>query len=310
MKRNNNFKLIITTSPPHSSHIFGALLAKTFGLPHIMDLRDPWTDINRGYKTPFRNWLEKKLESFTVHSSEYVISSTDTYTCLLRSRYTKLSSDRFLTINNSYEEEKFESVVEEPSERFVIAYLGIFYPMRNPYCFFYALREWLEKHPGRQKDVEFRIIGASDPTTDKMVESLGLSELTVITGRVPHEKAIQLTKSSDLLLLATGTGPATPRGWIPSKLFEYLACRKPILANIPEGDASEIIRKTKTGYVVSNENVIEMVKILSREYYRKYHPDEQEIKFEPEEDSIRQYGSRAVMWQFAQAFDNALKKRE
>lgn len=305
-KSDAKHRLVITTSPPHSSQVFGCILARTFGLPHIMDLRDPWTDIYRGYKTPFRNQLEKVLEAFAVRSSSYVISSTDTYTAVLQKRYKDIPPNRFLTITNSFEEEKFASAIDTPSERFVIAYLGIFYPMRNPYCFFYALKQWLDAHPERRNKVEFRIIGDSDPTTNRMIASLGLSDIALVTGRVPHEKAIQLTKSGDLLLMATGTGPATPRGWIPSKLFEYLASRKPILANIPEGDASEIIRKTNSGYVVSNEDTTEIEKILEREYFRKHHHGEPGLEFLPYEEKVEQYGTRAVMRQFAQTFDNAI----
>jgi glycosyltransferase involved in cell wall biosynthesis len=306
-KSRSKYRLVVTTSPPHSSQVFGCLLARRFGLPHIMDLRDPWTDIYRGYKSAFRIRLESAMESFAVRSSACVISSTETYTALLRSRYSDVPPERFLTITNSYEEEKFASTVKVAGDRFVIAYLGIFYPRRNPYCFFYALQKWLAAHPERRKAIEFRIIGDSDPTTNRMIASLGLSDVAVITGRVPHEKAIQMTRSSDLLLIATGTGPATPRGWIPSKLFEYLACGRPILANIPEGDASDVIRRTKSGDVVANEDPEAMVKILEREYLRKYSPGETDAAFVPDREEIAQYGTRAVMGRFARAFDNAIK---
>jgi glycosyltransferase involved in cell wall biosynthesis len=307
MRKDINYRLIFSTSPPHSTQVFGCLLSKIFKLPHIMDLRDPWTDIYRGYKSPFRMRFESALESFAVHSSAYVISSTESYSNLLRHRYPEVPKDRFLTITNSFEEEKFASIKEIPSDRFVIAYLGIFYPMRNPYCFFVALKQWLDEYPDKRKDVEFRIIGDSDPTTKNMVISLGLSDIVAVTGRVPHEEAIHLTNNSDLLLIATGTGAATPRGWIPSKLFEYLACRKPILANIPVGDASEIIRKTNSGYVVSNDDVNEIESILELEYFRKYHPGNPGLKFDPDEEKIAQYSNGAVIRQFARAFDNALK---
>ena len=37
--------LIITTGPPHSSHLIGLRLKKKFDIKWIADLRDPWTDI-------------------------------------------------------------------------------------------------------------------------------------------------------------------------------------------------------------------------------------------------------------------------
>ena len=306
MKKDVRYHLILSTSPPHSSQIFGCLLAKAFGLPHIMDLRDPWTDISRGYQTPFRSRLERAMENFVINYSACIISSTNTYTEQLRKRYPDIPENRFLTITNSFEEKKFNSITEIPNERFVISYLGIFYPKRDPYCFFRALKAWLDHYPERRNDLIFRIIGDSDPTTNNIINILGISDIVEITGRVDHEKAIQLTKSSDLLLIATGTGQATPRGWIPSKLFEYLACRKPILANIPLGDASQIIQSSNSGYVVHTDSVSEIFSILDQEYSRKKSSENSAVDFFQDEAQIMQYSSKTTIQQFAQAFDNAI----
>ena len=43
--KNNNIDKIITTGPPHSTHLLGLYLKSKLDLKWIADLRDPWTDM-------------------------------------------------------------------------------------------------------------------------------------------------------------------------------------------------------------------------------------------------------------------------
>ena len=51
-----------------------------------------------------------------------------------------------------------------------------------------------------------------------------------------------------------GIGPKTPAGWMPSKLYEYLACRTPILAYTVRGEAAAAIERADAGVVVSSDD--------------------------------------------------------
>ena len=39
------FDLMMTTGPPHSSHLVGLSVRKVFELPWVVDMRDPWVEI-------------------------------------------------------------------------------------------------------------------------------------------------------------------------------------------------------------------------------------------------------------------------
>lgn len=301
------YHAIVTTSPPHSSQLFGSLLAKCFRIPHVMDLRDPWIDVYRGYQTPVRRWIENKMEAAVVRWSKFIISSTDAYTELLCNRYSHLASERFQTITNSFEEEKFDAIQGQDLQKFTMAYLGIFYPRRNPYCFFKALNAWLIENPDKRNQIEFRIIGGSDPSTDAMIRQENLTSVVRVTGRLSHEEAIENAKSADLLLLLMGTGEDTPIGWIPSKLFEYLACRKPILANIPDGTAGRIIRETKSGFVVTSNDAEQVKAIIDQEFKRKQGETNSVPPFTPDEVAIRRFGTKATTRKFSQLLDEIVK---
>ena len=43
--KNQKIDCIITTGPPHSSHLIGLKIKKKYKLKWLVDLRDPWTEI-------------------------------------------------------------------------------------------------------------------------------------------------------------------------------------------------------------------------------------------------------------------------
>ena len=64
---------------------------------------------------------------------------------------------------------------------------------------------------------------------------------------VSHQEALQLQRSSQLLLLIEIDSEET-KGIIPGKLFEYMVSERPILAVGPAGaDIERIIKETNTG---------------------------------------------------------------
>jgi CDP-glycerol glycerophosphotransferase (TagB/SpsB family) len=73
-----------------------------------------------------------------------------------------------------------------------------------------------------------------------------------------------------MLLLAMGTDDKLPRGWLPSKLFEYLALDRPILAYVSEGEASDMVRKVNQGCVVTGQDHNQIIDFMNELYVSKW----------------------------------------
>jgi glycosyltransferase involved in cell wall biosynthesis len=82
---------------------------------------------------------------------------------------------------------------------------------------------------------------------------------------VAHEKAIEIMKQSDALLLIH---PKNGRkGIFTGKLFEYLATLTPIIALVNEEDvAAKLIKDANAGYVTDNANIEKIEEILIQAY--------------------------------------------
>jgi hypothetical protein len=79
-------------------------------------------------------------------------------------------------------------------------------------------------------------------------------------GAVPYDHALELIVSADYLLFCEQMIPALPgqeesaAGILPTKLYEYLASGRPIIANVPPNElAGQFIRKAHSSHLVSND---------------------------------------------------------
>lgn len=267
--------VLVTTSPPHSIHIAGLIVARARKIPWVVDFRDPWDQYPTTGRYENRHPIRRYLERTILKTADAVISTTETNTRILRERHASLSPGKFRTVTNSFDALKVGIPAPGDSDHFVISYTGIFYPEKDPYTFFRALRSWFDAMaPEARKRMEHlmrvRLIGTPQGVTRSVVSDLYLDGVVQFVDRVPHPEAIRLTKQSDLVLVSIGLGHRTRPGWLPSKLFEYLGCGVPILAIGREGEMMETIRRTNSGYVITSEDHAAVHRILEEEIRCKF----------------------------------------
>jgi glycosyltransferase involved in cell wall biosynthesis len=276
--------VVLTTSPAHSIHLAGLRIKSQFRLPWIVDFRDPWDDYWKTGKADINHPIERYFERKVIQKSDAVVSTTDTYTDILCNRHDALGKHKFFTVTNSFDRNKTCKSRQRSADKFIICYTGIFYPDKDPYGIFRALRNWFDQMNSeecrRYRDrLEVHLIGSGDRITRKVIYDLQLEKQVLFFERMSHDQAIEKTKQADMALISTGIGDKTRPGWLPSKLFEYLGCRVPILALIREGEMAEIIRQTKSGHVLSCESG-ELEAILSDCIDQKIHGCGNHYRFE------------------------------
>jgi glycosyltransferase involved in cell wall biosynthesis len=87
----------------------------------------------------------------------------------------------------------------------------------------------------------------------EQVNNLGLSDYVIFTGNVPHEKIPFYINSSDICVAPFTVGRNTKTGLSPLKIYEYLACGKPVIASDLPG-VRDIINKSHGGWLVEPQN--------------------------------------------------------
>ena len=94
-----------------------------------------------------------------------------------------------------------------------------------------------------------RFVGDFRDRDRAVIAELGLDDRVELIPYLPRHEALALQRDSDALLLLVPTGEGRGRFVVTTKIFEYLAAGRPILAAVPEdGAAAALLRETGPGW--------------------------------------------------------------
>ena len=265
-QKKNKIDLIISRSGTISSHIAGLMLKFFMGLPWIASFSDPWTtDPNRLYRDkiiPERilKWYDEKVERLIVYKADILLFTTEQQKQEYIQRFQYIPRDKFRVIPNSCNIKELckPNNIWEKNDRFILTYTGIFANTRSPEPFLYAVKLLQDEIDIRSK-VLIRFIGDLG-VFEHLVHKYKLDALVEIIEMVPHNKIFNYLYNSDMLLLID-----SPEHYmcLPSKLVEYIFVEKPILAITSKvGASADVISKTKTGMIVSPDNIADIKNAL------------------------------------------------
>lgn len=281
----SNFDFIYAGFPAYSSTIVGIILSKILKKPLILDLRDPFRFRYDPHNMPM-HWLYKWLEKCAIKQSKYLLTTTKSCADLYQKLYPKFLSSCIHVIPNGYARE-FHQKLEETKQKkdaspFILLHSGVLYEIgRNPEVLLNAIKLLIER--GSIKKGKFKLIfrGANTwPDLIKKIAELQLTDYIEFKSRISYFEAIQEMRNVDANVLIQNS---LFNLQIPSKLYDILALKKPILAVTDEQGAlakemdylglpyfSSSIEKTATilsNIINENQPTILDNKLLSRNRY-------------------------------------------
>jgi len=139
--------LVFSTSPYPTANLIGRRIAKRFGLPHVVDFRDPWYDDPREPSiSPLLHWARKRLEAMVVRDSAALVVTTAAHQRLMKQRY-GLADNRLFLIPNGYDEIDFADLGEGDSAEDGMLQIAQRYAPRPKAYLTRARRGWQAKAP-------------------------------------------------------------------------------------------------------------------------------------------------------------------
>ncbi len=241
---------IYVTGPPHGAVVVGAVLARLSGRRLVIDLRDPWMlDKTLVYPTELHRGMNRRLERWCFASAATVICNTRPAMEAYRRLYPELPAEKFTTLPNGFDVTDFPADEGEVAPRvrneIRMSYVGSLYGGRDPRPLFRAVRAATE--PGRGAGMKFRIQfwTGTDELARAYAREAGVEDMVDVHKLVPHREAIAAMRASDVLLVIGASD--TDELHVPGKLFEYVYCRKPVLALVEPGAISDLIDEYQLG---------------------------------------------------------------
>ncbi len=249
--REKRIRHIITTGPPHSVHLIGLRLKKRNpSLKWIADFRDPWSEwgfLDTLKLTGLARRWHKQLEKSVLQRADKVTTITPFYV----RHFQRLGERKVNLLTNGFDEEDFKGFSLERPDKFVIRHMGIVNEKCNPVPFMEAVLSLCQKNQDFGNLVHIDFVGQVNAHFTKYVNTHPvLSIITHFTPTVPHREVVKLYGSSAVLLLVL-TGYKDAEGYMPGKLFEYIATGLPILGVGPEqGDAAALMSAAGVGVMI------------------------------------------------------------
>ena len=272
---------VITTGPPHSTHLTGLKIKKKYGLKWIVDFRDPWTTIfynNSLYQTRWAKRINRQREQSVLNACDHLLLVADEREKL------NIDQSKVTFIPNGFDTLDFCNKQSVNPDVFTVCYTGTIASNYPTGGIFEALVEL-------QKDMGFklRFVGKiTDSIKGKFAEQLGNS--VEFVDFVPHGEVINIMTSSSVLLMLIPKADNN-KHILTGKLFEYLATGKTVLVvGPPDSAAAQIVRQANAGAAFDYDDSEGMKKFLSQQYQN----NQNGMSITPDWDVIRQFSRKRL----------------
>ncbi len=251
---------LITTGPPHSTHLIGLELSNQFEINWWVDFRDPWTDVfynKQMQRSQSSEAKDAQLEKNVLQKANGVITTLagDLHQRLKR----KAPDQKFFAIPNGFDSELMASSKAYPPEDvFHLVYTGLLTQQQA----YPSIMKALQKLNG-DRPIRFSLAGN---ISERIIEEIriGLPNVEIIYyGYLDHAAAVAIMKSAHLLLNFIFDG--TNMQMISGKLLEYIASQRPILSlGDPNSEAAKFIYKGSCAVMLDSNDLDGIFSFISQ----------------------------------------------
>jgi glycosyltransferase involved in cell wall biosynthesis len=300
-------RFLYSTSPPETSHLVALKLKQETGLPWVADFRDGWLfepHISARLTSRFRR-LEVSLERKVILTADRVITVNEVIAGDIAQRYPEAAA-KVSVITNGFDPDDFAHLRRKVTtpDKFRLVYTGSLSLSREGTTLTGLLKALQAMHTSQldlMARLEIVLVGNLDSTEVRTIEQSGLGPYFRLTGPVSYQAALQYQVDADILLLVIAPGNI---GVSTSKLFEYLATGRPILALTGQSAAAKLISALAAGLVVEPDDPPSIQHALQA-FYQQWQAGQLSARNDPR---LCQFDRRELTNQLASLFDQIAVK--
>ncbi len=256
-----NYDILIVSSPPLFTGIIGLILSKMKGKRFMLDIRDLWPEsaISLGeIKSAGVIKLSKWIESKIYRSAAGFIFAVPGFKKYFKTHHQTQCLKPMVNLINGVDKKFIElsdRYDKNPHENFTILFSGNI-GLAQGLNILPDVAKRLEKYP-----IKFQIVG-DGVKAKELKQLIRNSELGNIEFFPMQSKAalVQKIKSSSVCLVPLKNDPLFKNA-IPSKLFEYMACGRPVVVSIA-GEVEKIVKNANCGLMAIPEDANSMAKSI------------------------------------------------
>jgi colanic acid biosynthesis glycosyl transferase WcaI len=250
--------LVIATSPQLLCGLAGYFLAKRFGVPSVLEVRDLWPESILAVAAMKENAVIqglKRLAMFLYSKASLIVTVGKGYANEIHERY-QIPMERMEVIPNGIDLDLFipgprwNEIRQEFGwgDRFVVLYVGT-HGMAHALHVVLDVAELLQS----RREILFAFVGEGAEKKNLMetAKTKGLRNVQFIQLQPRHR--VPLFYSACDVGLVPLRNTKLFQSVLPSKIFEYLGMAKPILLSV-DGEARNLVERSGAGWYVPPED--------------------------------------------------------
>lgn len=262
--QDEKIEIIISTGPPHSLHLIALKLKRKLDVKWIADFRDPWTNIDFYKDLPTLKSVDKRhhmLEKEVLQKADKII----VVGAQMKKEFQELLPlANIEVITNGFDSEIAQNAILD--KKFSILHVGSINADRSHESFYKALHDLLRENDVLKEFFELKLVGKVDFTAREYISKYKLEEFTKFINYVPYTEISKIQQTARILYLPVNNTP-NAKGILTGKLFEYLAAKRPIIAQGPQdGDLAQILKETNAGFIFNFDDEILIKEEIERQF--------------------------------------------
>lgn len=250
-KKYKNIKFIYSSGPQFYTHIVGYLLKKKYGIPLIIEYRDPWSfnpyyeDSELWWFKKINNYLEKKI----IRNADFIIAVSPQLALFLKSHFPYITNKNICSIPNGLDLNKIETILKRDPNTLTFIYAGILYEKRNIFPLLKMLSELKKENVFRKIIFTLKIYGRyPKKNLELVIKKLGIEDLIYLGHFISRTEIFEEINRSDL---AVHIGENLNYPTIAFKVWDYLSCRKKILyLGLEKSYTAQFLEDNKLGVII------------------------------------------------------------
>lgn len=244
----------------------GVILSKLFRIPLVVEINgivDEEAEIQGRHSSSIKKILGKRLRRAFFQNSNKIVAVTASLKNELMRSY-RIASEKIIVVPNGantdifqpMEKKKVQEELGLAKELKYICFVGNLAPWQGvEYLVLAAPKILLSISNSR-----FLIVGDGIMKSKliSLAREIGVYDIFIFTGVVPYEKVPLYINASELGVAPSARDERNEKtGGSSMKIYEYLACEKPVVTGNLDGD-NDLVLDSKSGYVVSAEKTPEL----------------------------------------------------
>jgi colanic acid biosynthesis glycosyl transferase WcaI len=263
--------VVVATSPQFFAALGGYFVARMLRVPFVLEIRDLWPEsivaVGAVRRSAIIRFFER-LEQFLYERSTHIVVVTDSFKRFIVGR--GIAPQKISVIKNGADLDLYNQELDPKrlealrrtlglEGKFVASYIGTIGMAHRADIMLEAAE--LCDHP----DIVFMVVGTGAERVKLKASAAERNRANfMLLDKQPKEVVRYLLALSDASVIHLRASPLF-RTVIPSKVFESMAMKRPIVLGV-EGETREIIEAAGAGIAVEPENAAQLVAAVKRLY--------------------------------------------